>query len=148
MTYTVLCATTLGTKPYISEIGKMLFLKIKPGTRPLPSHGIKKGCGKRNKENNGKKSVSKEHTVRNMPKLTKPLNSSCRNCQLGKQTRAEFKTKEFSTTKPLELIHTKLYGPMRTKGINGEVYFILFIDDYSRMTWISLLKKKSKYFQV
>ena len=58
MTYTVLCATTLGTKPYIAEVGKMLFLKIKPGTRPLPSHGIKKGCGKRSKENNGKKSVS------------------------------------------------------------------------------------------
>jgi hypothetical protein len=42
--------------------------------------------------------------------------------------------KEYSTSKPLELVHTDLFGPTRTKNIQGEYYFILFIDDYTRMT--------------
>ena len=36
---------------------------------------------------------------------------------------------------------------MRTKGINGEVYFILFIDDYSK-TWVSFLNKKFEAFEI
>jgi len=28
--------------------------------------------------------------------------------------------------------------------LNGEEYFILLIDDFTRMTWVCLLKKKSK----
>ena len=49
--------------------------------------------------------------VRNFPKITKPSNPICRHCQLGKQTRIRFKTKEYSTSKPLELLHTRLSGP-------------------------------------
>lgn len=36
---------------------------------------------------------------------------------------------------------------MRKKGINGALYLILFIDDYSRMTWVSILKKKYEAFE-
>ena len=43
---------------------------------------------------------------------------------------------------PLEIVHTDLYGPMRTKGLNGELYFLLFIDDYTRMTCVFFLRKK------
>jgi hypothetical protein len=39
--------------------------------------------------------------VRNLPKITNPSNPMCRHCQLGKQTRIRFKTKEYSTSKPL-----------------------------------------------
>jgi len=31
---------------------------------------------------------------------------------------------------------------MRTQSLNGDRYFMLCIDDYSRMTWILLLKHK------
>ena len=65
---------------------------------------------------------------------------------MGKQTRVEFKTKEHSTTRPLDLVHTDLCGPTRSKGLNGEEYFMLLIDDFSRMTWVYLLKKKSEAF--
>jgi hypothetical protein len=30
--------------------------------------------------------------------------------------------------------------------MQGEHYFIVFINDYTRMTWASLLKEKSEYF--
>jgi transposase InsO family protein len=91
--------------------------------------------------------VSKKEVVRDMPKIIKPSNSVCRHCQHGKKTRVRFKTKEYSTSKPLELVHTDLCGPTRTKSMQGEHYFILFIDDYTRMTWVSFLKEKSEAFK-
>ena len=36
---------------------------------------------------------------------------------------------------------------MRTKGLEGELYFMLLIVDYTRMTWVYFLKKKSKAFE-
>ena len=31
-------------------------------------------------------------------------------------------------------------------SLNGENYFMLFIDDYTRMTWVTFLKHKSEAF--
>jgi hypothetical protein len=59
---------------------------------------------------------NKKESVRDMPKIIKPSNSVCRNFQHGKQTRVRFNTKEYSTTKSLELVHIDLYGPTRTKS--------------------------------
>ena len=80
--------------------------------------------------------------VRNLPKITKPSNPICRHYQLGKKTRVRLKTKEHSTSKPLELVHTDIFGPTRTKSMQGESYFIMFIDDFTRMAWVFFLKEK------
>jgi len=63
-------------------------------------------------------------------------------------TRAHFIEKEGSASKPLELVHTDLCGSSRKKSPRGEEeYFILFIDDFSRMCWIGLLKHKYEEFE-
>ena len=85
--------------------------------------------------------ISKKEAVRDLPKILKPLNSVCRHCQHGKQTRSNFKTKEHMTSCPLEIVHTDLYGPTITKILQGEYYFMLLIDDYTRMTWVTFSKK-------
>ena len=36
---------------------------------------------------------------------------------------------------------------MRTKCLEGESYFMLLIDDFTRMTWVCFLKKKSEAFE-
>ena len=36
---------------------------------------------------------------------------------------------------------------MRTKGLDGELYFMLMIDDYTRMTVVSFLKKNTEAFE-
>ena len=64
--------------------------------------------------------ISKENAVRDMPKIAKPLNVVSEYCQHEKQTRVTFKTKEHSTTKPLEIVHTNLCGTPRTKILNGK----------------------------
>ena len=81
-----------------------------------------------------------------MPEITKPTNSVCEQCQHGKITRIHFKTKKHSSTKPLELVHTDLCGPIKSKGLDGEKYFMLLIDDYTKMTWVCLLNRKSGGF--
>jgi transposase InsO family protein len=91
--------------------------------------------------------VSKREAVREMPQIMKPTNTLCKHCQQGKQTKTRFKSKEYSTTKPLEIVHTDLVGPTTTKGLKGERYFMLLVDDYTRMTTVCFLKNKSEAFE-
>ena len=77
---------------------------------------------------------------------TKPFSyiSICEGCIYGKQCRQKFQVgKQKRTTRPLQLIHSDLCGPMQTQSINGNKYFISFIDDYTRFTILYFLKKKS-----
>jgi hypothetical protein len=77
----------------------------------------------------------------------KPTNTLCKHCQQGKQTKTRFKSKEYSTTKPLEIVHTDLVGPTRTKFLKGERYLMLLVDDYTKMTTVCFLKNKSAAFE-
>jgi hypothetical protein len=69
--------------------------------------------------------VIKREAVREMPQIMKPTNTVCKHCQQGKQTKTGFKSKEYSTTRPLEIVHTGLVGPTTTEVLKGEKYFIL-----------------------
>ena len=91
--------------------------------------------------------INKKQVVREMPKITKPINTISKHCQHEKETNVEFKTKEYSLKKTLEIVHIDLCGAMRTKGLNGEQYFMLLIDDYTRMVVVFFLKKNSKEFE-
>jgi hypothetical protein len=91
--------------------------------------------------------VSKREPVREMPQITKPTNTLCKHCQQGKQTKPRFKSKEYSTTKPLEIVHIDLVGPTTTKFLKGERYFMLLVDDYIRMIAAFFLKNKSEAFE-
>ena len=59
----------------------------------------------------------------------------------------KFNAKEGSSSKPLELIHADICGPMRKNSPLGEEYYILFIDDFSKMCWIGLIKHKDEEFE-
>jgi hypothetical protein len=52
--------------------------------------------------------VSKREVAREMPQITKPTNTLCKHHQQGKQTKTMFKSKEYSTTRPLKIVHTDL----------------------------------------
>lgn len=47
----------------------------------------------------------------------------------------------------LELVHADLCGPMNTESLGENTYFLLFTDDYSRMTWVYFVKNKSESFE-
>ena len=70
-------------------------------------------------------------TVRNLPNIINPPNYVCGHCIHGKQTKSSFNIQKHTTSHPLEIIHTDLCGPTRTKIFQGEYYFMLLIDDYT-----------------
>ncbi|GLJ06695.1 hypothetical protein SUGI_0045450 [Cryptomeria japonica] len=90
--------------------------------------------------------VSKSKTVRGLLQLDKLVNALCKECQLGKMTSSTFKRKSFSVEHLLDLVHTDLCGPIRTKSIQGDKYFMIFTDDWSRMMWVTFLKDKIEAF--
>ena len=74
-------------------------------------------------------------------------NQLCEACLLGKHSKRSF-PKEATTraTKPLQLVHTDVCGPINPSSFGKNKYFLLFIDDYSRKTWVYFLKQKSEAF--
>lgn len=72
----------------------------------------------------------------------------CVACIQGKQNRLPFPKKSYNrATEPLELVHTDLCGPMPCSSLSGSKYFLLFIDDFSRKTFVYFLKTKSEVFE-
>jgi hypothetical protein len=61
--------------------------------------------------------VNKKETVREISQITNPTNTLSKHCQQGKQMKTRFKSKEYSTTRPLEIVHIYLVGTTRTKGL-------------------------------
>ena len=65
----------------------------------------------------------------------------CESCQLGKHTSVSFpKHLDLQTKSPFELVNTDVWGPSRSAFTLGFCYFVTFIDDYSRCTWLFLMK--------
>ena len=46
----------------------------------------------------------------------------------------------------LELVHSDVFRPMKVPSLGKPVYYVSFIDYFSRNTWIYFLRKKSKVF--
>lgn len=68
-------------------------------------------------------------------------------CVRGKQHRDSFPDgKSQRAHQQLQLVHTDICGPMQTISHGGSRYFLTFTDDYSRKTWVYLLKQKSEAF--
>jgi hypothetical protein len=75
--------------------------------------------------------------VKYLPRISKPQEYVCKPCQVEKITRTHFKSNSStSIEKPLQLVHMDLCGPSRQEGTRKEKYFMLIIDDYSRLTWV------------
>ena len=68
----------------------------------------------------------------------------CEVCQLGKIHKLHFAITEIKTKSALELIHTDLWGPSLVISRKGFRYYISFVDDFTRYTWIYSLKLKSE----
>ena len=59
---------------------------------------------------------------------------------IWKQVRNSFKSKNLvSTSRPLELLHIDIFGPMDVLSMGGKSYDFVIVDDYSRFTWVYFL---------
>jgi hypothetical protein len=76
-------------------------------------------------------------------------NRLCSACQVGKQIGAPHPAKNVpTTTRPLELLHMDIFGPMAYVSIGGNKYGFVIVDGYSRCTWVFFMKDKSKVHEI
>ncbi|KAI5332050.1 hypothetical protein L3X38_022178 [Prunus dulcis] len=91
----------------------------------------------------GLRQLKEKNMVHGLPFMEK-VDGVCDGCQFGKQHREWFpKNQAWRASNPLELVHVDLCGPMQNESIAGNKYFMLLIDDCTRMVWVYFLIYKS-----
>jgi transposase InsO family protein len=58
----------------------------------------------------------------------------------------QFKSATHKTEGVLDYIHSDIWGPVRTASRGGQIYFLTFIDDFSRKVWVYFMQHKSDIF--
>ncbi|CAI7789253.1 unnamed protein product [Closterium sp. NIES-54] len=75
--------------------------------------------------------------------------SKCPDCTTGKLPRTSFPKSTTRASAPLELVHTDVCGPMQTPDREkGSKYFITFLDEFSRLSWVTFVKTKDEVAKV
>ena len=71
----------------------------------------------------------------------------CEHCVFGKLHRSKFPKAVHRTKGTLDYIHSDCWGPSRIESLGGHIFFMSIIDNYSRMTWVIMMKHKSEAFK-
>jgi histone deacetylase 1/2 len=69
----------------------------------------------------------------------------CDACQQAKSHQLPYAKSSSVSSFPLELVFSDVWGPA-PESVGRKKYYMSFIDDYSKFTWIYLLKYKSEVF--
>ena len=84
-----------------------------------------------------------------VPSLSKLSSLSCELCLLEKHSRSSFPSSVSQrASSPFALVHSDIWRPSRLKSNLGFQYFVIFIDDYFRCTWLFLMKNCSELFSI
>lgn len=75
----------------------------------------------------------------NIPIGNCDLKSVCDSCCLGKAHKLPFSDSDTIYTEPLQLVYSDIWGPTPTKSKEGFQYYILFLDAYSKFSWVYFL---------
>ena len=84
----------------------------------------------------------------NLPCVSSSNNESvCDSCQRAKSHQLPYGKSHSTSSSPLELISSDVWGPAPV-SVGRHSYYVSFINDFSKYTWIYLIKQKSDVFQV
>ncbi|GKA24883.1 retrovirus-related pol polyprotein from transposon TNT 1-94 [Tanacetum coccineum] len=89
--------------------------------------------------------LAKDGLARGIPRLKFKKDHLCSACALGKSKKSSHQPKaEDTNQEKLYLLYMDLCGPIRVASINGKMYILVIVDDYSRFTWVRFLKTKDE----
>lgn len=89
--------------------------------------------------------ILKKNLVENFNPVDCGIHEKCESCLQGKSSRKPFPKKAERKSKDImDLIHTDVCGPSESTTPSGNRYFMTIIDDFSRYTFVCMLKEKSE----
>nr|GEX35902.1 hypothetical protein [Tanacetum cinerariifolium] len=89
--------------------------------------------------------LARHGLVRGLLKIKFEKDHICSACVMGKSMKKSHKPKsEDINQEKIYLLHMDLCGPIRVESINGKKYILVIVDDYSRFTWVKLLRSKDE----
>ena len=87
--------------------------------------------------------ISKCDAVIGLPKFDKIEKCICGPSQTGKQVKSKhLSVTKVQTSRPFELLHIDIMGPARVQSLGGKKYILVVMDDFTRYTWVVLLRDK------
>ena len=63
-------------------------------------------------------------------------------CVLGKQHQKIIQTPALSVSRPFELVHSDVCGPISIPAFSGQRYFVVYDDDFPRQVWVYFVRSK------
>jgi len=87
--------------------------------------------------------LMRKNGISGLPTIPRKL-KQCDACILGKHIKQPFHDSTSRACRIHELIHSDLSSPIRVPFAFGNKYIMSFIDDYTKMCWVYLLKDKSQ----
>ncbi|GJU44048.1 retrovirus-related pol polyprotein from transposon TNT 1-94 [Tanacetum coccineum] len=89
--------------------------------------------------------LARKDLVQGLPRLKFKKDNLCSACLLGKSKKCTHKPKSENTImEVLHTLHMDLCRPMRVQIINGKIYILVIVDDYSRFTWVKFLRSNDE----
>lgn len=68
----------------------------------------------------------------------------CDACEFGEHTQSTYKAIGLLSYEPFILMHYDVWGPCLVTAVSGAKWFVTFIDCFTRMTWIYMMKHKNE----
>nr|CAN67587.1 hypothetical protein VITISV_036279 [Vitis vinifera] len=75
------------------------------------------------------------------------LSLKCDSCKLSKSKTLHFPLHTSRASHCFDLIHSDVWGPSSVSSHEKFKYYVTFIDDHSRFTWVYFLRSKSEVFR-
>ena len=82
-----------------------------------------------------------------LPEIQTNREGVCKGCAQGKNIKNPFPSNNSKEKGILNIVHSYVCGPMSTTSLSRYAYYVSFIDEYSRKTWIYFLKRKDEVFE-
>jgi hypothetical protein len=84
--------------------------------------------------------------VTGVPEFSTEHQELCKGCALGKYIKTAFPSSDSRATGILDPIHSDVCCPMSSASLTTCLYYVIFIDDFSRKSWIFFMKTKEQVF--